>query len=223
VQSAAKEFVGKEKRLDKLWLNAGVMALPPGLTEQGYEIQFGTNHVGHALLVKLLLPMLLKTAEEPGSDVRVVSLSSAGHATPPWGGIKFDLLKTTMDSYFTTTLFRYGQSKLANILFAKELARRYPSLTSVAIHPGVVSTDLFDAASKWPGAKPIWGLVRGYLTTVQDGAKNQLWAGTAEGVKTGLYYMPIGIAEKGSAHASNPELAKKLWEWTEHELEGYTL
>jgi retinol dehydrogenase-12 len=99
VQSAARELVAKEKRLDILILNAGVMAIPPGTTEQGYENQFGTNHMGHALLTKLLLPTLLKTAEQLGADVRVVALASIGHIGAPRAGILFDLLKTPMGTF----------------------------------------------------------------------------------------------------------------------------
>ena len=98
VQSAAREFAAKEKRLDILILNAGIMAVPPAMTEQGYEIQFGTNHVGHTLLTKLLLPTLLRTAED-GNDVRVVALSSIGHTGAPLSGILFDQLKSPMGMF----------------------------------------------------------------------------------------------------------------------------
>ncbi|KAG9240789.1 hypothetical protein BJ878DRAFT_483524 [Calycina marina] len=221
VVEAAREFTSKEKRLDKLYLNAGVMALPPGVTEQGYEIQFGTNHLGHQLLTKLLLPTLLKTAEE-GADVRVVTLSSAGHIGA-WG-ISFDKLKSSMDSLFTSTGVRYAQSKLANILFAKELARRYPSITSVVIHPGVVKTELWVSMINWKGVGKIIPMIRDkFYTSVEDGAKNQLWAGTAEGVNTGTYYAPVGVTGQETRTGCNMELAKKLWDWTDKELEPYTL
>lgn len=74
------------------------MATPPGLTKDGYEIQFGTNHVGHALLIKLLLPTMIETAKLPGADVRVISLSSEGAAGHPSGGIIFKDLKTTQSN-----------------------------------------------------------------------------------------------------------------------------
>jgi len=224
VVAAAKEFVEKESRLDRLFLNAGVMALPPGVTEQGYEIQFGTNHLGHALLTKLLLPTLIKTAEGKGGkeDVRVITLSSAGHA--PASGINFDKLKTSMDSFTTSTMSRYAQSKLANVLFAKELARRYPSLTSVALHPGVVKTNLWESTINWWGVGRLVTIIRDTLyTSVEDGAKGQLWAGTAEGVKSGQYYTPVGVTGQDTRVACNMELAKKLWDWTDKELEQYTL
>lgn len=222
VQKAAREFVSKEKKLDVLILNAGIMATPPGTTEQGYEIQFGTNHVGHALLTKLLLPTLLETAKQPGADVRVISLSSAGHAMAPGKGILFEQLKTDMSSTWTIT--RYGQSKLANVLFAKELAKRNPSITAVSLHPGVVNTELYRSTKKWFGVGLLIDAARRWAyTSVQDGAKNQLWATTAEGVKSGEYFTPVGVKGQGSRLSGDEGLAEKLWGWTEKELEGYTL
>lgn len=208
------------------------MAMPPGLTEQGYEIQFGTNHVGHALLTKLLLPTLLKTAEEPAADVRVVSLASIGHLGAPSKGILFDQLKTPMDSLTTSAFTRYGQSKLANVLFAKELNKRFgdKGITSVAVHPGVVNTELYRSTAKWPVVGQLLGLTKGILfSSVPVGAKGQLWAATAPkgdvkgAVKGGEYYTPVGVAGQESANGKDSKLAEKLWEWTEKELEGYTL
>ena len=200
------------------------MATPPGTTEQGYEIQFGTNHVGHALLTKLLLPTLLETAKEPGADVRVVSLSSAGHTLAPMGkGIVFEELKGDMAAYWTVT--RYGQSKLANVLFVKELAKRNPQITAVSLHPGIVNTELYRSTNKWFVVGRVIDLARrwGY-TTVQDGAKNQLWAATArEGVTSGEYYTPVGVTGQGSKLSNDAGLAEMLWDWTEKEIDVYSL
>ncbi|TVY34224.1 putative oxidoreductase, partial [Lachnellula subtilissima] len=123
VLAAAQEFTRLESRLDILMLNAGIMAVPPSTTHDGYEVQFGTNHVGHALLTKLLMPTLLRTAEAGADgDVRVVALSSIAHVTA--SGIQFGALKSA-DGGLATNMTRYGQSKLANILFVRELQRRY--------------------------------------------------------------------------------------------------
>ncbi len=227
VQQCAKDFTSKNSRLDILLLNAGIMLVPAALTKDGYETQFGTNHVGHALLTKLLLPTLLKTAEEPGADVRVISLSSLGHMFAPSSGISFAELKTPMASTFSVR--RYGQSKLANILFASEMAKRYPSITTVAVHPGVVDTNLYQTMNgSWMGFWGLFGKVQRYIyTSVEDGAKNQLWAATAprgieQGqVKSGEYYVPVGIAGQGTKSAYDQELAEKLWTWTEKEIDGY--
>ncbi|KAG4025001.1 hypothetical protein MFRU_074g00070 [Monilinia fructicola] len=229
VQECAKQFDTKESRLDLLFLNAGIMAVPAATTEQGYEIQFGTNHVGHALLTKLLLPTLLRTAEQKDSDVRVISLSSLGHKLGPVGGIKFDDLKTDMNSY--TTSSRYGQSKLSNILFTKGLDKRYGErgITAISVHPGVVNTNLYATAlEKYGVFGKIGGLVRDLaFTSMADGAKNQLWAavankGSGKGeIVKGEYYTPVGISGNGNSYTTDEKLADELWEWTEKELEGY--
>jgi NAD(P)-dependent dehydrogenase (short-subunit alcohol dehydrogenase family) len=126
-QQAAKQFLAQSSRLDVLMCNADIMALPPGLSKDGYEIQFATDHLGHALLNKLLLPTLLKTAKQPGADVRIVNLSSTVHSTMPKGGIEFIMLKILQESlgppYQPRKFTRYGQSKLANLLYATELAK----------------------------------------------------------------------------------------------------
>ena len=238
VQSTARTFLELEKkragkdgepRLDLLILNAGIMATPAALTTDGYESQFGTNHMGHFLLCKLLLPTLIATAKLPSADVRVISLSSLAHSFAPRKGIIFDALHTTMANYSSVT--RYGQSKLANILFVKELQRLYGTqgITAVAIHPGSVNTELYQSViSNW---KVVGSLVnvakKVFYSSVQDGAKGQLWAATAalgDGqlqVKGGEYYEPLGLPGRGSALSNNAELAVKLWEWSSNEVKGY--
>lgn len=154
--------------------------------------------------------------------MRVITLSSTGHI--PAFGICFEKLKTPMDSLLTSPLVRYAQSKLANLLFAKELARRYPALTSVSIHPGVVKTELWASTINWWGVGKVLTVAKDkFYTSVQDGAKGQLWAGTAEGVQSGLYYTPVGVPGQETRVACNMKLAGQLWEWTDKELEAYTL
>ncbi|KAE8162388.1 hypothetical protein BDV40DRAFT_288529 [Aspergillus tamarii] len=143
VKRTADDILAKESRLDVLMCNAGIMALPLGLTKDGYEVQFGTKHLGHALLIQKLLPLLQRTAET-GVDVRVIILTSICYQLHPFGGIIFDDLKTTQDYGFLGSWRRYGQSKLANILYTRELARRYPAITAVSVHPGVITTGLLE-------------------------------------------------------------------------------
>lgn len=102
----AKTFM--HDRLDILIANAGIMAHPPGLSKDGYEIQFATNHLGHAMVIRELLPVLLRTAEMPGSDVRIVCLTSTGWRGHPGAGIEFDHLKTTQESWLLGSWVRYG-------------------------------------------------------------------------------------------------------------------
>lgn len=226
VQAAARTFTSASGRLDILMCNAGCMAAPEGLTKDGYELQFGTNHVGHALLAKLLTPLLDKTAAEPNADVRVVFLSSAAVGTAPNGGIHFDTLKTTQASL--STWARYGQSKLANALYARAMARKKPDWVVTAVHPGVINTNLshyMTASSWWAG--PVLLLVGRFLTTIEDGVLNQLWAATGPRghVKSGTLYYPVGRATGGhrGPYTEDDAIAEKLWEWTEEELKGQAI
>ena len=210
------------------------MATPPSLTADGYEVQFGTNHIGHALLTKLLLPSLQSTASQPKADVRIISLTSEGHKFAPKAGFLPAECTTDMATY--STWMRYGQSKLANILFSNELARRYPTITSVAVHPGVVATNLsvsFEKNHPWLGVvfKAVLGL---FSASPSVGSYNQTWAATApvvgkenagvsgvqKSVSSGWYYTPVAKGERESAIAKNEKVAGELWEWTMKELES---
>ncbi|KAF2103769.1 short-chain dehydrogenase [Rhizodiscina lignyota] len=224
VQNAAKEFLSRSKRLDILMANAGIMNVPAALTTDGYEIQFGTNHMGHALLMKLLLPTMLETAKEPGADVRIVSLTSTGFRGA--SSIDYQKVKTKMASSIPGYGYMgYAQSKLANILYVKELGRRFPEITSVVVHPGVVTTDLVNSKG-WFEKKFIEVMNLGHLLTPEEGAVNQTWAAVGRGEikpKSGEYYLPVGIVGKPTKASSNAEMAKKLWEWTDDELKQYSV
>ncbi|KAF2737579.1 NAD(P)-binding protein [Polyplosphaeria fusca] len=226
IKAAASTFTSQETRLDLLINNAGVMAIPNTPTAEGYEVQFGTNHMGHALLTKLLLPTLLRTAEDPANDVRIVNVSSIGHNMAPSGGIIFD--QTALGN--SNTWRRYSVSKLANILHARSLAEHYPSITAVSLHPGVILTDLYTSVSSNPFMKLpfmlykwVAGWLPGHFAGVEGGALTQTWAATApkDQVTNGAYYMPVGNLSSGSGYARDAGLAKKLWEWTEGELEKH--
>ncbi|KAL2822805.1 retinol dehydrogenase 11 [Aspergillus cavernicola] len=179
VKAAATEFLAQESRLDVLICNAGVMATPPGLTSDGFEIQFGTNHLGHAMLIRHLLPLLQATASKEGGegDARIISLTSLGFKMAPLTGpgINFSELTTPQNKGFMWSWFRYGQSKLANLIYAKELARRYPAITTVSVHPGVVGTGLLEGlsfAKRWF----VYITNMGRLLGPEEGAYSQLWA-----------------------------------------------
>ncbi|KAB8207598.1 hypothetical protein BDV34DRAFT_211606 [Aspergillus parasiticus] len=223
VKRAADDIIAKEARLDVLMCNAGIMALPPGLTKDGYEVQFGTNHLGHTLLIRKLLPLMQRTAET-GADVRVIILTSRGYQLHPYGGIIFDDLKTTQDYGFLGSWKRYGQSKLANILYTRELARRYPAITAVSVHPGVITTGLVENLG-WAHRWFIYATTYNQMVTLEEGAYNQLWAATTskDGLETGQYYMPVGVAsnDKLTKTGRDDVLAGQLWEWTNKALEDY--
>ncbi|KAF2847721.1 oxidoreductase-like protein [Plenodomus tracheiphilus IPT5] len=224
IAEAASAFKARESRLDLLINNSGIMATPYSTTKEGYEIQFGTNHMGHALLTKLLLPVLLETAKLPDADVRVVNLSSMGHKITVSKGIDFDQAALEKEK----TWRRYGSSKLANILFARELAARYPQITSVSLHPGVIPTDLFAPLRTNVMMKiGLWiftlvgtALLPGHYKDAKGGSLNTTWCATTkkENLENGAYYVPVGSKDPGSKWAQNQGLQKKLWEYTEAEL-----
>ena len=223
VKKAASTVSAESDRLDILMLNAGIMAAPPGLTKDGYELQFGTNYIGHALLAKLLHPMLEKTATIPNADVRVIMLSSHGHMyAPKPEGIRFDTLKTNAEALGPYS--RYGQSKLAMILWARQAAKLYTQFTVTSIHPGVVRTNLMNNATGSSMVIRVLGKVANKLVTpVDQGVRNQLWASVAKGVESGEYYEPVGIGGTATEFGKDETLAKKVWEWTEQELKGYAI
>ena len=225
VGSAAKKVLAENERLDILMNNAGVLATP-GLTSDGFELQFGTNHIGHMYFTLLLLPLLVKTSSQGQNDVRIINLSSLAHKSAPPRGILLEdddgaKLKTTMKEYALFT--RYGQSKLANILFTTQLAKRYPHILSVAIHPGAVSTNIGSSVvqSTWL-LTLVRKLVDPLLKRSNDGVKNQLWAATAKKdlIQNGKYYEPVGSLGGDSALAKNEKLSGELWDWTVKVLEA---
>lgn len=221
VEVAAKKVLAKTSRLDILMNNAGIMAVPPQVTIDGYEIQFATNHLGHALLTKLLLPTMLKTAQQPKSDVRIITLTSHSHQRAPEGGIQFEKLRSADPA--SSPLANYGQSKLANILHAKQLAKRYPSIKTVAIHPGMVHTGLNTTMTQsFLLARLIMPVVAYfYAVGIDQGVLNQLWGATSPEAESGEYYEPVGVGGLGGPLTKDTELAEKLWTWTENELAGF--
>ncbi|KAK5721805.1 hypothetical protein LTR15_006397 [Elasticomyces elasticus] len=224
VNAAAATVTAKASRLDILMLNAGIMAVDPGLSVDGYEIQFATNYLGHTLLVRRLLPLLLSTAERFG-DARVINMTSTGYAQAPRNGVDFATIKTTQENLGTlmgggSKWARYGQSKVAQMLYSQELAKRYPALTSLSIHPGVIQTGLFDNVS-FLTKLPTMFMKK---TPVAEGHYMQCWGATAarSTLQNGEYYEPMGVVGKCSTSASkDTKLAARLWEWTEKELQAY--
>ncbi|CAI5507700.1 unnamed protein product [Closterium sp. Naga37s-1] len=205
--------------------NAGVMICPFMLTADGYENQFGTNHVGHFLLTNLLRPKLKETAKQEGAEARIVIVSSAAHQFPYPGGIRFDAInaKEEYDS-----MKAYGQSKLANVLHARELARRLKEegagVTVNVLHPGVIDTNLSRHIAP-PGT--IWHtLGRGayslvfqwFMKTIPQGAATSCFLAAHPSVAgaSGGYYADARAAEgKATVLSKDMELAGKLWELSE--------
>ncbi|KAF3024953.1 hypothetical protein E8E14_013564 [Neopestalotiopsis sp. 37M] len=214
-------------RLDILLCNAGIMNQPAGLSADGYEKHFATNHLGNAMITKQLLPVLLQTAERPESDVRIVNLTSLGWQVHSKKGINFDDLCNVKPG-FLSSYYHYGESKLANLVYAREIARRFPTITTVSVHPGVVKTDLVNNLS---AARKTVVYVSQYVQGVSlmeewQGCLNQLWAAAGakkEELLNGAFYRPVGALSNDMLDkmAKDSELANKLWSWTEEVLTKY--
>lgn len=206
VRSCAETVAGLGQ-LDAIVCNAGIMALPELQQQHGYEAQFFTNHIGHFILVTSLLESLKDQA-------RVVVLSSSAHKTTPSDGIQFDNLSGD-NGYRPWTA--YGQSKLANLLFAKELAKRFEgtSRTANSIHPGVIRTNL--ARNTNPLLRGVFALTDPLvLKSISQGAATQSYVATHPGLSniSGRYFADCNEA-KTSRHGHDDALASKLWDVSE--------
>ena len=190
--------------LDAVICNAGIMAVPKLQLAHGYELQFFTNHIGHFILVNGLVEHLADTG-------RVVMLSSSAHTGAPREGIQFD----NLDGHQGYRPWKaYGQSKLANLLFAEELARRFAGTnrTANAVHPGVIRTDL--ARGMNPLAKFAMSLASPVaLKSVAQGAATQTFVATNDAIATvsGEYFADCNVATP-RADATDPFLAERLWD-----------
>lgn len=220
VQAAANVFLQQATQLDVLICNAGVMATEPALSQDGYENQFAINHVAHALLVKLLLPTLSSTAASQG-EARVLFITSLGFMYPFPGCVMFDSLKTTQDFGPRTQWARYGQSKLALVQYAAELARRWPAITFVSLHPGVVNTDL--VARLKPEDKELVHQTNPIIIEPEEGVWNSCWCATTEksNLENGELYWPVGQLGEHTKESGDQNLREKLWQWTQKELEDF--
>ncbi|ROW09249.1 hypothetical protein VPNG_05858 [Cytospora leucostoma] len=223
VRQAADKVLAQESRLDVLMANAGVMALPPGLTSDGYEVHFGINHVAHALWIRKLLPLLQKTAREHG-EARIIPISSLALAVAPRGhGIVFDDLKTTQNYWVLGKWQRYAQSKLANLLYGRELARRYPEILTLVVDPGPSSTGLVTSLGFHDKLVVYLGNIGKYLEDGQ-GHWNQVWAVGVpkDKARQGELYEPVGVPSQSyTSFCLDEKLAARLWDWTEEELKPW--
>jgi NAD(P)-dependent dehydrogenase (short-subunit alcohol dehydrogenase family) len=225
---SVRAFAGRLEAVDVLVNNAGVMALPRRRTAQGFEMQLGTNHLGHFALTGLVLDRLLD-GRGPDGTPRVVTISSNAHRM---GRVNFDNLDGDR-RYFRWAA--YGQAKLANLLFALELQRRADAagarLVSTAAHPGYAATNLQYQASRETG-NPLDRALNAVLNAVLAqsdamGALPTLYAATVPDLPGGAYVGPDGPGEfRGhprltapNGRARDPEVARRLWEVSE-ELTG---
>ncbi|KAG4414880.1 hypothetical protein IFR04_011956 [Cadophora malorum] len=189
----------------------------PGMTSDEYEIHFGVNYLGHALLVQILLPKLLgTTVVQP--DVRVITSTSEGYRFHAAEGIvSKDLHPTQLNLSFLSSLGgkdswrRYFQPKLANLVYTAELVYRYPAIKFVAVHPGVRDTELTPAWIKG-NARSRRLFAPGGLKTAEEGSWNQLWATTGNNVVSGQYHEPVGIVGYRTPKLKDETPRQTLWD-----------
>jgi NAD(P)-dependent dehydrogenase (short-subunit alcohol dehydrogenase family) len=216
INAAAEALKSRFDKIDLLINNAGVMTTPKGTTKDGFELQFGTNHLGHFALTGLLLDAMLDV-----DGARIVTVSSNGHKMG--GAIHWDDLQWER-SY--SRMGAYTQSKLANLLFTYELQRRLAprgKTIAVAAHPGTATTELARSLPRpieraFLAAAPIL-----FAQTPDGGALPTLRAATDPGVLGGQYYGPDGIGQQrgapvvvaSSAQSYDVEQQRRLWEISE--------
>lgn len=199
VAHMAHDLAAQLPRLDVLINNAGVYMSERKTSRDGFEMTLAVNHLAHFLLTNLLLPLLKKSAAP-----RVVTVSSIAHTS---GRIPFDDMNAEQgyNGYHA-----YANSKLANALFAYELARREPWLISNSLHPGVIGTKLLHAGFSMQGA------------SVESGARTSVYLATSAEVEkvSGKYFVDCSVAAP-AAQAQDAQLAQRLWAWSEQAVGGF--
>jgi NAD(P)-dependent dehydrogenase (short-subunit alcohol dehydrogenase family) len=207
VRKAAAELLARDLPIHGLINNAGLAGVR-GQTKDGFELAFGTNHLGHFLFTRLLLDRV-----RASGPARIVNVSSASHYSAK--GIDWDALKKPTRS--TTGMPEYAVSKLANVLFTRELAKRLPAseVTTYSLHPGVIASDI------WSRRVPrfLAAIPKLFMRSTADGAKTTLYCATSPACasETGRYYTDEK-EKRPSRLAHDDGLAAELWkrseEWT---------
>ncbi|XP_062404616.1 retinol dehydrogenase 12-like isoform X1 [Sardina pilchardus] len=209
VRALAADVKANEERLDILINNAGIMMCPKWKTEDGFEMQFGVNHLGHFLLTNSLLDLLKKSAPS-----RVVNVSSLAHRK---GKMHFDDIHLDKDY---EPFKSYRQSKLANILFTRELARRLSGtgVTAYSLHPGLIRTELGRHVTQ---SLPLWKLImysplmllRPFIKSCEEGAQTTIYCAVDESLQNinGLYYSDCA-PKQPELQACDDAAAMKLWD-----------
>ncbi|KAI0051997.1 NAD(P)-binding protein [Auriscalpium vulgare] len=220
VKAAAEEFLSKEKQLHILFLNAGIMACPVDwTTTQGYDMQFGTNVIGHFYFTQRLLPALLavKASSPTQEKARVVTTSSSGSYLI--GGIYWDAIVDGPERRKLQPFPLYNSSKFGNVVVARELARRYgDSIVSTSVNPGNLKTEL-QKHLPWIQVQ----ITKLITHEVPLGALTQLRAGTSpEGADwNGKFLKPWARIGKANPKAEDPAVGEKLWALLEEETKKY--
>ncbi|MCJ8728538.1 hypothetical protein PDJAM_G00005540 [Pangasius djambal] len=202
IREFAQNINSEEKQLNILINNAGVMACPYGKTADGFEMQIGVNHMGHFLLTFLLIDLLKRSA-----PARIVTVSSMAHK---WGTINLDDINSEK-SYDKSKA--YSQSKLANVLFTRCLAKKLQGtgVTTYVLHPGVVQTELWRHLNR-PQQAAVW-LLKPFTKTSVQGAQTTIYCAVAPELETesGNYYSDCA-PESCSSAAKDDDMAQRLWD-----------
>ncbi len=203
VRQCAADFLALDEPLHVLVNNAGI-GVQRGITPSGFELAFGTNHLGPFLLTGLLLERIVRSA-----PARIVMVSSVGHYSA--SGIDFEAVRRTTKSQSGSD--EYYNSKLANVLFGNELSRRLKGtgVNTYSLHPGVVATEVW---RRFP--RPITAIAKLFMLSVEDGAVPPIYCATSPEVadQSGLYYDRCEIKEASEAARDEAE-AQRLWEQSE--------
>ena len=204
IRSFAAKVKENYERIDILVNNAGFIALDRQVTKEGLDMQFGINHIGHFLLTTELIELM-------GAGSRIVNVASGAHKV---GKIHFDDINLTKGF---NVVKAYSQSKLANVLFTRELAKRLmdKGITVNCCHPGAVATNM--GVNRETGfGKTITGMLRPFFQTPAQGARTAIFLATDESVKdiSGEYFYKCKLA-KSSKRSKDPDLAKNLYEISE--------
>ncbi|CAN0841241.1 Short-chain dehydrogenase TIC 32, chloroplastic [Linum grandiflorum] len=214
VKKFASEYVSSGLPLNLLINNAGIMMCPYMLSTDSIEMQFATNYIGHFLLTHLLLDTMKTTARDSNLEGRIVNLSSEAHRFPYKEGVRFDKINNEAEY---NNMRAYGQSKLANILHANELTRRFKeegvNITANSLHPGVIATNLLRHTGVFNTITNAFG--KFVMKNVQQGAATTCYVALHPQVKgvSGEYFSDSNVA-KGTPLAKDEELGRKLWDFS---------